>query len=155
MVAPPPIVGYKTPSSRSARMNRKASAYSAAASAVAWPGAVVWMWMIAAPSSRQRTASAAMVSGVSGTSGLRALVVTPFTATSMMTGISELMSVSPRNEAAVGNDHLAGHEAGGVGGQEQRRPHHLLGLGHALHQVHGGRPVLRLGRHRAHHVGIG
>src|SRR5947209_16708228 len=107
-------------SSRSARMARKMDAYSSAAAAWAMPICVVWEWMMAAPSSRQRTASSATAAGVSATSVLRALVVTPLTATSMMTGRSVVMST--RNIAAVGDYDLAGDEGGGVGGEEQRRP---------------------------------
>src|SRR3954470_4860141 len=125
-------------SSRSARMARKMAAYSSAAAAWAIPICVVWEWMMAAPSSRQRRASSATAAGVSATSGLRSLVVTPLTATSMMTGWSVVMST--RNVAAIGDEYLAGDEAGRVRGQEQRRPDHLLGVGHALHEVHLRRP---------------
>ena len=61
------------------------------------------------------------------------------TATSMMTGVSVVMS--SRNVAAVGDHHLAGHEARRIRRQKQGGTDHFSGLGHAFHEVHFRRPL--------------
>ncbi len=55
----------------------------------------LWAWMMAAPASRQRPASARMSSGRNGTFGLRSRVVMPLIAASMITGASLIVG-SPR-----------------------------------------------------------
>ena len=45
-----------------------------------------WLWTIAAPAARHSSASAAISAGAHGTCGLRALLVMPLIAASMMTG---------------------------------------------------------------------
>src|SRR5947207_635368 len=47
----------------------------------------LWLWTMAAPAARQRTASAAISAGERGTEGFRSGVVTPLIAASMMTGV--------------------------------------------------------------------
>ena len=64
--------------------------YRSAASASLIPTRSMWLWMMAAPASRQASASAAISSGVRGTFGFRSLVVAPLIAASMITG-SEAM----------------------------------------------------------------
>jgi hypothetical protein len=47
----------------------------------------MWLWTIAAPAATQRSASAAIAAGASGTWGFRSAVVAPLIAASMMTGV--------------------------------------------------------------------
>src|SRR5579864_1300644 len=79
-------VGYSRASARWASTGRHPSRYRSAASSSVRRIRSMWLWMIAAPASMHASASAAISSGVIGTLGLRALVVTPLMAASMITG---------------------------------------------------------------------
>src|SRR5438094_9449705 len=62
----------------------------------------LWLWTIAAPAFRQRTASAAISDGVRGTCGFRSGVVAPLIAASMMTGVA----MRPLSPVAKGREAL-------------------------------------------------
>src|SRR6187402_3599986 len=69
---------------------RNAVAYCPAASSAPTTRSGAWVWMIVAPSSTQASASAACSSTVAGTCGFRRRLVTPLSATSRITGASEV-----------------------------------------------------------------
>src|SRR6185436_19438586 len=85
-------VGYHSASGRSARSGAHASRYARAAGAPLRRMSWLWAWMMVAPVSRQRAASARISSGVIGTFGLRSLVVPPLMAASISTGTSPMRS---------------------------------------------------------------
>ena len=61
---------------------------------------------------------------------------------------------SVRDEAAVDEEDLAGHEARRVGREVEHRADHLVGARGAAHEARVRHRLLRLGRVGAHHVGV-